>query len=234
MGLALAVFSVMAVFATRDRIRLCAVLGLAVASAAPVISGLDWNGVPAVVKNYLIPDPQYFGFFPWASFVAFGMSFGSVLRILKPKELPAVMQWFAWGGVAIAFSAWTLSFVPFSLYPNSEFWLNSPALVLIKLGAVMILISFAWVWNLQSQGQWSWIRQFGMTSLLIYWVHVELVYGRLLGTLKESLTVGGTVVAFVAMAIAMLSLSLLRTNWSSLKSRGFTAEAPELRQAEGD
>src|ERR1700743_2655975 len=42
MGLRLLVFSVMAVFRTQERIRLCAILGVAVAAAAPIVSGLDW------------------------------------------------------------------------------------------------------------------------------------------------------------------------------------------------
>src|SRR6266568_4904273 len=53
MGLALLVFSPMAVFRTRERIRLCAILGVAVASASPLISSLDWAGLPAPVRNYV-------------------------------------------------------------------------------------------------------------------------------------------------------------------------------------
>src|SRR3954447_9812835 len=46
MGLSIALLSVMALFKTAERIRLCAVLGLAIALASPLISGLDWSGVP--------------------------------------------------------------------------------------------------------------------------------------------------------------------------------------------
>ena len=42
---------------------------------------------------------------------------------------------------------------------------------------------------------WSWVRQFGTTSLLVYWVHIELVYGRWLWFLKNSLTVPQTIAA---------------------------------------
>jgi uncharacterized membrane protein len=233
MGMALLVLSVMAIFRTRERIRLCAVLGLAIAAAAPVVSGLDWSGVPEILKNYLAPDHLYFGFFPWASFVAFGMSAGSILRVLNPEDMPAAMQWFGWGGVAVAFTAWTLSFVNPSPYANSDFWLNSPALTLIKLGAVLILIAFAWVWNLQAAGSRSWIRQFGVTSLLVYWVHVELIYGRWLGPLKNSLTVSETVFAAVITIIAMLGLSLLRTHWATVRATIFSP-TPQPERLSGD
>ena len=45
MGFALLVFSPMTVFRTVERIRLCAILGLAVAGAAPVVTNLDWRQV---------------------------------------------------------------------------------------------------------------------------------------------------------------------------------------------
>jgi uncharacterized membrane protein len=235
MGFALLVLSVMSVFRTVERIRLCAILGIAIAAASPLISSLNWTGAPEIVRNYLIPDHNFFGFFPWAAFVAFGMSMGSILRLLKPDEIAPAMQWFGWGGLALAFSAYTISGMTPSIYSNSDFWLNSPALIFIKLGAVMILIAFAWVWNLRAAStEWSWVRQFGMTSLLVYWVHVELIYGRWFGMLKEQLTVGQTVLASVLTIVLMLALSLLRTNWSSVRAWLSATESPLTRRVSGD
>jgi len=235
MGLALLVFSAMAVFRTVERIRLCAVLGLAVAVAAPVVSHMDWNGVAPIIQNYIRPSHEFFGFFPWAAFVAFGMSAGSILRVLKEEDTPHMMQWFAWGGVALAFSAWSISNLPASIYPNSDFWLDSPALILIKLGAVLMLIAFAWIWSLHATAQtWSWVRQFGMTSLLVYWVHIELVYGRWFGQLKEVLTVGETVVAAGVTILLMLMLSLLRTNWSTVRAAVMGSLQPVQQRVSGD
>lgn len=219
MGLALLVLGVMAIFRTQERIRLCAVLGIAIASASPLVSKLDWSGVPEVIRHYIAPDYNFFGFFPWASFVAFGLSAGSVLRIVKTDEVPAMMQWVAWGGVTLAFSAWAISNMPISVYSSADFWLNSPALIFIKLGATLILIAFAWLWNIKTTAdQWSWIRQFGMTSLLVYWVHIELVYGRWFGFFKENLSVGQTVLASAITIALMLALSMIRTNWAQVKA----------------
>ncbi|MDP9054067.1 MAG: heparan-alpha-glucosaminide N-acetyltransferase domain-containing protein [Acidobacteriota bacterium] len=235
MGLALLILSVMAIFRTEERIRLCAILGVAIASASPLISGIDWSGSPELLRDYIVPDHVLFGFFPWAAFAAFGMSAGSVLRILKPDEVPTVMQWLGWGGVTVAFSAWTVSGMSLSIYSNSDFWLNSPALVLIKLGAIMILIAFAWVWNFRvAAQQWSWVRQFGLTSLLVYWVHIELVYGRWFGFLKEQLSVGQTILASVATILLMLGLSLLRTNWAQVRNYFAPANASLGRRVSGD
>ena len=234
MGLALLLLSVMGIFRTVERIRLCAILGAAIAAASPVISGLDWSGAPEIARNYLIPDHQFFGFFPWAAFVAFGMSAGSIMRRLRAEDVAPAMQWFAWGGVVMAFAAYSISNMPISIYSNSDFWLNSPALVFIKLGTVLMLMSFAYVWTLQiAPSQWSWIRQFGMTSLLVYWVHIELVYGRWLGYFKESLSIPQTTAMAIGVVLLMLGLSVMRTNWAAVRN-WFGSFAPAPRRVSGD
>lgn len=232
MGLALLLLAPMAVFRTEERIRHCAILGVAIAAVSPVISGLDWSGAPALVRNYVIPDHNFFGFFPWAAFVAFGMSAGSILRLVKPADVPSMMQWFGWGGVALAFVAYTVSNIPFSVYGNSDFWLNGPSLIFIKLGAILMFVAFAWVWNMRATpATWSWIRQFGLTSLLVYWVHIELVYGRWFGVLKSQLTVGQTVFAATVTIALMLGLSLLRTNWTQVRAYFASGEGALARQS---
>jgi len=234
MGLALAVMSVMAIFRTTERIRLCAVLGVAIACASPLISNTDWSWAPPLLRNYVVPDHDYFSFFPWAAFVPFGMSAGSILRLLKAEDVAPAMQWMAWGGVATGFSAYAVSNMQVSLYSNADFWLNSPTLIFIKLGTVMMMIAFAWLWNLQlSAQQWSWVRQFGTTSLLVYWVHIELVYGRWMTAFKEHLTVGETIAASVAMILAMLGLSVLRTNWVTVRAWAGALLVPP-RRVSGD
>jgi hypothetical protein len=245
MGFALLCLAAMATFRTQERVRLCAVLGVLIAAAGPIVSGLNWNSVPSLVKHYLAPDTFYFGFFPWAAFVAFGMSAGSLLRVLDRDQVGTAMQWLGGAGIVVTFGAWFMSNLPFSIYPHVEFWKDSPGLIFIKLGVLLILLAFAYAWNLGLRaGQWSLVRQFGVTSLLVYWVHVELVYGRWFWFFKENLTIPQTVSAAIAVTFVMLGISLLRTNWSSVRewvrSRVRPAEAPawtnetEPSEASGD
>src|SRR5579863_5569266 len=46
MGFALLCLAAMALFRTAQRIRVCAIVGVAIAALGPVVSALDWNGVP--------------------------------------------------------------------------------------------------------------------------------------------------------------------------------------------
>ena len=234
MGFSIAAASVMALFRTTERIRLCAVLGLAVAAAAPLVSQVDFSGVPAIVKDYLVPNNQFFGFFPWASFLFFGVSFGSLLRTLKDEQISQAMQWFALAGIAIAFGAYTISSMSLSIYAKSDFWLNSPALILIKLGIIYLCVAFAYVWTLQPGAEgFSWVRQFGTTSLLVYWLHIELVYGRWFGFWKEQLSIGETVLAAFGITLLMLGASVAKTTFPAW--RQYIIPDPKLpTQASGD
>lgn len=218
MGLAVAALSVLAVLGTAERVRACLVMGLLIAFGAPVVSMLNLSGMPGPVRAYLVPDSLAFGFFPWAAFVAFGMSAGSVLRLARRDQLDRVMQWAALLGLALIVGARYCSNLPYSLYPKSDFWIDSPWLILIKLGVVLLILSVAYLWTQYGGAAgWSWVRQFGTTSLLVYWVHTELVYGRWLYFWKGSLAPGQAALAALGVILLMLALSTLKTNWRSLR-----------------
>jgi uncharacterized membrane protein len=219
MGFAIAVFTPMALFRTTERVRLCAILGAAIAFASPLISQIHWTGVPELARLYIAPDYRAFSFFPWAAYLAFGMSAGSIIRVMPPEATERAMQWAALAAGALLFACQYFSSLPFSIYTNAEFWLNSPAQVLSKLAVVLLLVAFAYLWTRYATAAgWSWVRQFGATSLLVYWVHIELVYGRWLAFWKGSLNVGQTVAAAVALIAVMLLLSVTRKNFGGMRA----------------
>lgn len=223
MGFGIAVMSIMAIFNTMERVRLCAVLGLAIAAASPLISMLDLSVLHPFWRAYFVPNADSFSFFPWGAFLAFGLCAGSIIRVAG-KQLQQVMQWSAWLGLVLVIGAQYFSNLPYSLYAKSDFWLNSPGLILIKLGVILILLSFAYLWNAYAVSGWSWFRQLGTTSLLIYWTHTELVYGRWLGAWKESLSTPQTVLMAVLVIALMLGISVLRTNWAAVTEMFATAQ----------
>src|SRR5579871_5333134 len=237
MGFALAIMAVMSLFPSLERVRLCAILGLAIACASPIVSQIDWGNTPWLVKSYLAPDHLFFGFFPWAAYVAFGLSFGSLLRVVDEEQMLQVMLWVGLAGLVLALGAHTFSNIGISLYTKSDFWLDNPLLVLIKLGVILIAIPFAFIWHRQASAQtWSFIRQFGVTSLLVYWVHIELVYGRWLGAWKESLSTEQTVLAAVGVICLMLLLSVARTNYPKIRGTlvSLWQPAPQPERVSGD
>ena len=243
MGLSIALLSVMAIFTTAERVRLCAVLGLAIAFLSPVISEMDWSGVPWILRDYIIPDRASFGIFPWAAYLAFGVSAGSVIRLVPPDATERCMQWAAILGGALILSSQYFAASSFTLYANSDFWLNSPAQVFTKVGVLFVMLAMAFLWTRYGACDgWSWVRQFGVTSLLVYWVHIELVYGKDLFFLQNSLNVAQSVVAAVCVILLMLAISTMKTHparwkaiWASVSGGGPTRQpAFPIERASGD
>lgn len=243
MALAVGVMSLFAVLHSHARIRAAALTGVAIAAAAPIVSSLNLSWLHPFLAHYFVPDLNGFSFFPWAAFVAFGVCFGSILRTVPQAELSRLMQWGALAGMALVVGCHYAANMPYSLYEKSDFWLNSPALIFIKLGVILTISAFAYLWCLQPAVQrWSWVRQLGTTSLIVYWVHIELVYGRWFGFWKESLSVPKTAAVAVVVIAAMLALSLAQTRWKQSKVslsdaiREFFAEAglASRRRVSGD
>ena len=238
MGFAVAVLSVMALFRTAERARLCAVLGLAIAFVSPWVTEMNWSWTPALLRSYIIPDLRSFGFFPWAAYLAFGLSAGSVIRTVPSQAIERVMQWAAVLGGALIIASQYFANLPFSIYAQSDFWLNSPAQVLIKQGVTLLLVALAFLWTRSvPAGAWSWVRQFGTTSLLVYWVHIELVYGRWLWFLKNNLTVVQTVTTAFLVVLLMLAISTAKTRRhriaAALSDLGWTF-SPKPERVPGD
>lgn len=105
------------------------------------------------------------------------------------------------------------------VYPIYDFWWTSPSYFLIKLGVLLVVLGIAYAWN-RLPG-WSALRQMGRTSLLLYWVHIEIVYGgNVFGWARGTLGVGQASIGLALLVAAMLCLSLLRTEAGAWLRRG--------------
>jgi len=71
--------------------------------------------------------------------------------------------------------------------------------------------------------RFSVMRQFGRTSLLIYWIHVDLCYGMVSGRLHGRLNMTWATVGFVAMTGLMLAVSIYKTKSGAVWKRRLTA-----------
>ena len=100
------------------------------------------------------------------------------------------------------------------LYPSDVAQQMGPGAFFYRLGSigVMALAAHAVV-RLWPPPRFSAMRVFGQTSLLVYWVHVELVYGLLLKGLANRLSMGQAAVAFVLLTAAMLGLGVLQLKY---------------------
>lgn len=150
-----------------------------------------------------------FSILPWGGFVFAGAWFGRILA--APRDAGADRAFhirMALAGLAIFVGAFAGSYVP-ALTP-STFWTNSTSFFLIRLGVMLMLVSLAWLW-MQRPGadHWSPMRVFGQTSLFVYWVHVEVVYGFPTYPLRHELSITGWLIAYALFTFAMLGVASL-------------------------
>jgi uncharacterized membrane protein len=227
MGATAALLAILALAKGLDRVRFAAAAGLLIAALSPVIAGIDSSRVPWFLRGYVFPSADYFSVFPWGAYLAFGLAAGSAIPLVERKHWSRVMQWAALVGFALLLAGQYFSNLPYSIYAHSDFWINSPALVACKLGNTLLLASGAFLWTEYFSAGWSWVRQLGTTSLAVYWVHVELLYGRWLTAYKERLSLWGCVVALAAVTALMLVVSLSVTwfrRWRRERPLVYSAE----------
>lgn len=176
------------------------------------------------VHNLGKPQPWLFPIFPWAAFAFAGLAFGFLLLSERAKKLGA---WFivsaAAAGVALIYLAKFLDSRSLRIYPVYDFWHTSPNFFLIRVGLLLGLVWIAYAWCRWGWGQYGFspLIQMGKTSLIVYWVHIEFVYGRFSILPRRSQTVLGASKGLVIIFLSMLVVSLLRTKFKADGSHGF-------------
>ena len=87
-------------------------------------------------------------------------------------------------------------------------------------------IGVAYLWQSRPGGlqKWSPLRQMGRSSLFIYWIHVEMVYGLISLPLHNALTLPQSLLLFVVFSGFMLGCSIAKdrvvTWWHERRVRG--------------
>jgi fucose 4-O-acetylase-like acetyltransferase len=114
-------------------------------------------------------------------------------------------------GVVVAGGALGSTLLP-SPYPNSYFWTTSPAYFCLRVGLVTTGIAAAYGWTalFVTGRRWSPVVQLGKTSLFIYWIHVEMVYGLASRPLHHALSLPQAAVAYVLFSAFMLVCSVAK------------------------
>jgi fucose 4-O-acetylase-like acetyltransferase len=219
MGATAVLLALLAIPRGLGRVRLAAGAGVAIAALSPLMSALQNNtAIPAPFRDYIVPSVSSFSVFPWGAYLAFGLAAGSALPLVRPGAWGRVMQWSALAGIVLLVAGQYSSSLTLSMYPLWDYWLNSPELVAGKLGAALVLAAAAFLWTEYFSTGWSWVRQLGTTSLAVYWVHTELVYGFWLGQYHERVSVGWCVSASLALIALMvvMSVAIKRVPWRRL------------------
>jgi len=172
------------------------------------------------VHNLGVTQQGLFPIFPWTGFAFAGLAVGFLLQTqwARAHEARIFFTLGAAGAVLIEFSRW-LDAQPRHVYPVYDYWLTSPQFFLIRVGMLLVIMIAAYAWCRWGLAQWGFspVIQLGQASLLVYWVHIEFVYGRVSILPKHKMSIAGASVGLLVITLAMLALAYVRTK---MKGRG--------------
>jgi fucose 4-O-acetylase-like acetyltransferase len=177
--------------------------------------------------NLGAPQPWLFCIFPWTGFAFAGLAAGVILFSDWGRErtLTAV-TWFAGVGAAAILIAYGFDHSSKHIYSVYDYWHSSPNFFMMRVGMLLmiILLAYGWCrWILASLGDWatrfSPIIQLGQASLLVYWVHIEFVYGRFSLLPKRAVGIPTATRGLIEIVVFMLVLAALRTriDWKAMR-----------------
>jgi uncharacterized membrane protein len=172
------------------------------------------------VHNRGTPQAWLFPIFPWTGFAFAGLAAGFILQApwARGRETRGVGLMGAAGILLVGLSRW-LDALTLKLYPSYDYWHTSPEFFLIRVGMLLMILAATYAWCRWGAGQWGFspLMQLGQASLLVYWVHIEFVYGRVSILPKHAVGVGTASFGLLILSLAMLGLAYLRTR---TKGRG--------------
>jgi uncharacterized membrane protein len=205
------------------------------AAAAVIFSApLMWSGnfsgyLPTVLVAYLSPETgSWFPLFPWCGYILCGVLLGCVLSNPRTSaSTGSVMFRYAILNAATFAVAWSVMYLPFSLYRAHDFWKSNPSMFFVRLSAVGIAASLIFLVERVSKAIPSFPLVIGRESLFIYILHLLVVYGSVVNPglariIGPTLGVGATVGVFVLVCIVMALITVL---WHRVKTDHQTVAA---------
>ena len=172
------------------------------------------------VHNLGVPQPWLFPIFPWVAFAFAGLAFGYLVFSAWGRAHEAGT--FALAGLAgilfVLLGRW-LDARPRQLYAVYDFWHTSPNFFLIRTGVLLglVFLAYAWCrWGAALRG-FAPVCELGRTSLFVYWVHIEFVYGRFSILPKRMQSILSATAGILVIFAAMVTVATIRNR---MKGRG--------------
>jgi hypothetical protein len=123
-----------------------------------------------------------------------------------------------WLGLAIALGGYVASLFP-SIYSSARFWTSSPTFFFIRIGILLSGLSLAFRWGTTSAVART-LSVLGTSSLFVYWIHVEMVYGVPSLGLHHALTLAQGLAGYVVLCLGLTWLVLAKQRWTRARAEG--------------
>jgi hypothetical protein len=161
---------------------------VAVVIATPLVWGVDfWGTVPVPIASYLNGlHYSLFPLFPWSAFLFAGALCGYFYLRAKDaggadagaESIGRMMTKTSWYAAGIIATSFVIHPVASMIYPFYGYWL-SPSFYMLRLGLVLLLCVAMYLFEKKrGVSPRSIVSLVGRESLLVYTVHLMIVYGK--------------------------------------------------------
>ncbi len=192
-----------------------------------LISPLFWQidftkFLPLFLADYFNPtNGSYFPLFPWMGFLLAGAIVCTLYLQEREKGNEEIFIYsIAIIGLGLAFAG--------HFFLSEIFRLNSfsvkphPAFFFQRLGYVLFLLGLCWYYAEKRQTKTSFVLDVGRESLLVYWLHLQVLYRHVFNGQNLASIYGGTfnvlqsILFTIALAITMIIVAKI---WGAIKRR---------------
>jgi uncharacterized membrane protein len=210
----------------------------AMAMATPVVRASPFvDRLPSWLGWYLRPAGEHttFTVFPWAGFVFAGGACGALIAAARGHEAERRLQaWLGLAGAALVAAGFYTAALP-TIYQHASFWTSSPTFFAIRVGVMMVTLSTVHAAARVAARRGVALRpldRLGRSSLFVYWIHVELVYGYASWLWRGRLPLWATAVAYGAFSALIYGVVRLRDRWrdrwNARRGHGLASHRKEL------
>ncbi len=159
---------------------LTSLVTLAIIFSSPIVREMDHSGLPIWLRPYLTMQfKSQFPLFPWAAFLMSGTIAGYFFLKAKAEHWDAkFMNNMGMAALAAIVLSVAIEYLPVTIYPDHDFWRASPEFFFVRLALVALAGFGLWRYEQKRGASTSSVMSvFGQESLLVYVVHLLIVYG---------------------------------------------------------
>jgi uncharacterized membrane protein len=213
-----------------------AVSAIALAMLTPVVRSAAWvSALPIWLQWYIRPAGEYTTFtgLPWAGFVFAGGALGALIAMARDdrseRRVQAATAAVGTGLIVFGFYAASLP----TIYQSSSFWTSSPTYFAIRVGVMMLGVAAIYAVSAgtahRARNTLGPLEKLGRSSLFVYWIHVELVYGYAAWPIRHRLKLWEAAGAYAIFCALMYGAVILRDRivdrWRARRASGPSAQA---------
>jgi len=206
----------------RSRAAFYAVIAAVFAMVTPIVRASPRvDALPLWFQWYARPAGEFttFTLFPWAGFVFAGAAVGCLVAETASASERVLQTRVGLAGLAVIVLGFVAAAQP-SIYQSSSFWTSSPTWFAIRVGIMMEVLAGCFALERilgQRAASLGVLAKIGRSSLFIYWIHVELVYGYASWLWRGRLPLWAMVAGYAAFCALMYGAVILRdwvvANW---------------------